>query len=213
MSRPTHPKAGAAAPRCPSPGLGNDDPPKSPSASQPQGLRPPAPGIRESTPAPPNPVCRPPAPPRLLPGDPLPGAPRRPRLELNKCALGVPCSVSVSSSVGARGGAERTWASCPLRAYRGPPAPHPRPQTPPPPPRTLPHTPGGAVPVLLPLPGAPPTRATCQPLSRIWSRIRPRARPARVGGDRAPPPTQPHVALSLPLLLPPGSEVRKPKRK
>ncbi|XP_008578586.1 PREDICTED: FXYD domain-containing ion transport regulator 7 isoform X1 [Galeopterus variegatus] len=57
MSRPTHPKAGAAAPRCPSSGLGNDDSPKSLSASQTQGLRPPAPGIRESTPSPPGAPC------------------------------------------------------------------------------------------------------------------------------------------------------------
>lgn len=51
MSRHTHPKAGATAPRCPSPGLGNDDPPKSPFAPQTQRLRPPAPGIQESVPS------------------------------------------------------------------------------------------------------------------------------------------------------------------
>lgn len=52
MSRPTHPEAGAAAPCCPSQGLGNDDPPKSLSASQIQGLGSPALGVREPTPCP-----------------------------------------------------------------------------------------------------------------------------------------------------------------
>uniref|UniRef100_A0A8D1SH93 FXYD domain-containing ion transport regulator 7 n=1 Tax=Sus scrofa TaxID=9823 RepID=A0A8D1SH93_PIG len=42
-----------------SPGLGNDDPPKSPSASQIQGPRPPAPGVQESTLSPPESPCPP----------------------------------------------------------------------------------------------------------------------------------------------------------
>ncbi|TKC45948.1 hypothetical protein EI555_005209, partial [Monodon monoceros] len=50
--------------RCTSPGLGNYDPPKSPSASQTQGLRPPAPGVPGVHPQPPTiPVCYSPAPP------------------------------------------------------------------------------------------------------------------------------------------------------
>lgn len=89
MSRHTHPKAGATAPRCPSPGLGNDDPPKSPFAPQTQRLRPPAPGIQESVPSSLGSSF-----PFLLHflvfSRTFPLSPQGPRVKLNKCAFVFP---------------------------------------------------------------------------------------------------------------------------
>lgn len=97
LNEPSHLLQGWS--RCTSPGLGNYDPPKSPSASQTQGLRPPAPGAPGVHPQPPTiPVCYSPAPP-------CSPHPQRLCLELNKCAFGFsPCSVCVFSSVGTKPG-------------------------------------------------------------------------------------------------------------
>ncbi|XP_022442148.1 FXYD domain-containing ion transport regulator 7 isoform X2 [Delphinapterus leucas] len=96
-SRSESPTCKSCWSRCTSPGLGNYDPPKSPSASQTQELRPPAPGVPGVHPQPPTiPVCYSPAPP-------CSPHPQRLCLELNKCAFGFsPCSVCVFSSVGTK---------------------------------------------------------------------------------------------------------------
>lgn len=176
--------------RCTSPGLGNYGPPKSPSASQTQGLRPPAPGVPGVHPQPPT------VPVRHSPAAPCSPRPQRLCLELyNKCAFGFPPVLSVCSHLwGPNWGGDKAEAG-----ELSPPSPDFPPSSPSPP--AVPQWPPSlSEPLELPFPPSapPPPAAPSLLIPRPQSRPLPRSPSLPTG---APPrPDLPALLFPTPTL-------------